>query len=554
MNRRLGAAGIGLLMAGCLVRAVAATPVASIYLESLNALQRQMFQSAEVFEAPELGAVPMLISMGLPGASQLDPSAPLGLHIYDIGNGRAGYLMEVTPAAGQVERLLQAVAGSRGQALPPPVDGLYVFEGGAARMAGGQLLLARSVEDLDACMGGTFARPALPAVNGVFRITVRPTAMRPLVNVCKAAADDMRRTQKDEAWAAVQAMTRLYDRALAQLAAVEMGMAVEPEGLFLRSRVTPEPGTAAVALIRSLKPVGAAPLALLDPGSLFSMATGAYTLPVNVERQLLDFYRRLLDTLPAFSAVDPDEIMTMVKFSLSMLGAPTAMSGRLDPEVQALRLQGLIGVADAADGLARMLAMVQSHSYRTMLAQVGMTVAGPVQRMHGDTAVHTLQFHAEPDLDALRVAIRAQRPSAAAQEAGIKAVQKMVPFFGHGAEYAATTHGMVFGLGAPAMIEQALARTRLAAPSAEAARITARVSPVTAPVAVCRFALLEALGMGWQARQASPAVKTALAMLKGGEGVVGAAWVEGDQLVRAVLVPAADIKVLGGAIRSMQGF
>lgn len=80
------------------LNSIAATRICSVYLESYSALQKQLFLGAETFQAPQLGAVPMMISAGLPGASQLDNAKPIALHVLDLGGGETGMVIEVSPS------------------------------------------------------------------------------------------------------------------------------------------------------------------------------------------------------------------------------------------------------------------------------------------------------------------------------------------------------------------------------------------------------------------------------------------------------------------------
>ena len=102
----------------------AATRVCSVYIESYAALQKQIFLGAEIFQAPQLGALPMVITKALPGAAQMDNGKPVALHVLDIGAGKTGFVLEVTPA-GTAEAYLQSIAGAEAK-LPVPVDSAAV--------------------------------------------------------------------------------------------------------------------------------------------------------------------------------------------------------------------------------------------------------------------------------------------------------------------------------------------------------------------------------------------------------------------------------------------
>ena len=80
------------------LRAGAVERLCSVYLESPAALQQQVQLAAQVFESQELGMMPMMITMMLPGGNQVSMSDPVALHVFDIGSGRTASLVELTPA------------------------------------------------------------------------------------------------------------------------------------------------------------------------------------------------------------------------------------------------------------------------------------------------------------------------------------------------------------------------------------------------------------------------------------------------------------------------
>jgi hypothetical protein len=166
----------------------AATRICSVYVESYASLQKQLFLGAEVFNAPDLGALPMWITRSLPGAAQINPDQPVALHIFNVGNAETGFIMELTPVGTNASAYLQAIIGNESK-LPAPVNGVYVFNGGAARVVGTRVLFAPKAADLEACAGTNApALPSIPTIPGTIRVVVFPAAMKPMINNFKTTA------------------------------------------------------------------------------------------------------------------------------------------------------------------------------------------------------------------------------------------------------------------------------------------------------------------------------------------------------------------------------
>lgn len=533
----------------------AADRICSVYMESPSALQMQIQQASQVFEAPELGMYPMMMTMMVPGGSQVSMSEPVSLHVFDMGDGRTAGLVELTPAT-TAEMFLKSLTAASGVPLAPAVEGRYVFEGGVAQVRGARLLLARTADELDACTGGAVpALPPLPAIPGVIRIAMAPAAVVPMLDGMKAQCiGSMAAGGPDVAQAQemMEMVFGLYTRALAQINAVNIGIAVQPEGLMIRAQMVPVSGSTIASTLATMQPVDPAYLSFVQKGELFAMASGSYTLPDQLKHQIVSLYIKMVKASPQAAGIDTEELSFAMRESVESLGAALAWSGGMTPDGSSIMMQGSMGIVPALSYLEKMVAMSSLPVMKAITAQSGVSMGEAVKRLYKDYPVYHWSF----SLD--EAALRKQMGAGAQEmdEQAFAAVRKMMRFFGSGYDYAATPRGVAFGLGSASMVEQASDRLMADAPDlSESARIRALLSPVSAPVALGRFGLLDAVRAG--ARMATevagvPPVE-AIAGLPAGEGIIFADWITGIEVNSALLVPAADIKAISAMAKSMRG-
>jgi hypothetical protein len=544
------------------LKASAATRICSVYLESYSALQAQLFLGAQVFEAPQLGALPMMITMGLPGAAQMDNGKPVALHVLDIGAGKTGLVIELTPST-TAEAYLQAIAGADKQ-LPPPVEGLYVLEKGvAARIVGTRLLLAPKADDPEALLGKEAgALPAMPALPGVIRVSVSPAALKPLLENFKktlAALPATGAPNAEQGRRSMEAAFNFYALFLDQIDALHIGLNIQAEGLFIRSRLAPKPGSDIAATVATIKPIPASQLAFIEKDSLFSFASGNYTLPPALKRQIVDLYTQMAASSPLYEASQTNELTTVMNQSMRVIGAPMAFTGNLPTNSQALLVQGVMGVSNPGAYLNDQLAMMKTPAFQKLMKLSGMVLPEPTQRGFKGLTVYTWKslFDEKALAKALRDALPTNTPPEkleAVTQASMASMGFVMKLFGGGYEYAATSKELVFGMGSPAMIEQAVGRMQAPAGSSpEAERIRKLLAPSAAPHAMGRLSLggvLE-LVMSTQPELAASLKKDAQA-LPASEGTVFADWVASGEILSALLIPPSEIKALTAQTQAIQ--
>lgn len=540
------------------LNSTAATRICSVYLESYSALQKQLFLGAEAFQAPQLGAVPMMISAGLPGASQLDNAKPIALHVLDLGGGETGIVIEVSPS-GAPEAYLKALAGE-GAALPEPAGGVYTLANGtSAKVAGGRLYLAMKGTDLSACLGlGVEKLPEMPALPGVLRVSLSPAALAPQLAKFKKTMSAMPMggaANAEQGQRSMAAMLDFYGLMLGQLDGYHLGLNIQPEGLFIRTRVSPKAGTDLAALMASGKPASAAQLAFIEKGSLFSYVSGGGVIPERLKQQVIALYAQMAALSPLYGPAQTNELAGLMRASVRMFGAPMAFTGTQAAEGGALLMQGTIAVANPVAYLAEQIEMMKSPAFQKLMGQSGMKFPEPTVR----TCKGLKAYAWKTELDevamekAARAGLPANLPPEKAEEAlksSMASIRSAMMLFGGGYEYAATAKELVVGMGSPAMLEAAISRVQ-AAPvaSAEAARIEALLSPSVDPRSLGRFSLGGLMGM-MMATQ--PELALAVKGLPAGEGVVFASWPVGGELLTALLVPASEIKAVTALTQAVQ--
>jgi len=525
-----------------------ATRVCSVYVESYAALQKQLFQGAEIFKSPQLGALPMMLTLSLPGAAQINHEQPLALHLFDTGAGKAGFVLEVTPA-GAPEAYLQAIIGNEAE-LPKAVGGVYAFPGGAARVVGARILLSPQAADLAACTGGDAAPlPPLPAIPGTIRVSVAPASMKPMFESFKKKIADIPSSGMPNAGQtrqSLEAVVDFYSLLLGQIDLLEIGIAVQTQGLAFHTRMRPVKGSDIAAMVASAKPAAPEHLAFIEKDTLFGLASGPFTLPDATRKQFIGLYTRILRLTPNLATLDPAGIAAIMEQSLRVLGTPLACSVSRSPET--LLVQGVLTLPNAETYLNEQRAMMTNPVCLAIMKQSGMKAVEPAVRSYKKVNIHTYKILF--DEEAFKAILREQLPTNAPQELvqaslenGLKPLRAMRGFFGSGYEYAATGKNLAFGMGAPARIEAVI--DRLGAPArapAEAARILAALAPPTAPCAVGRLSCAGFFQMMLAMSGSLPPATTA--ELPPGEGAIFTKWVDNGDVRSTFLVPPSEVAAL----------
>lgn len=525
----------------------AATRLGSVYFESYAAFQAQVQQASQVFQAPQLGMLPMLVGMRLPGAVQMSHEKPLAIHIMDLGRGQTTWVFDVAPA-GTAEAYLHTLTGA-GVALPPPTDGFYLLENGlAARIAGDRLLLAPQARRPEMWFGGNLGvMPPIPDMPGAVRVAIAPAAIESMLQQARQRLSQAPAGGVPAAGPNVDAAKKVLDvyaGLLGQMEGIYLALDVQPEGLFIRSSLLPRPGSDLAALVQSMQPASPRQQAFIDRDALFAYISGSVTLPPALRQQFIDLYVGL----------SGEEWGTLIKDSLDMVGMPLAMRGTLPPGPPALQLHGLMEVPDPAAYLARQLALQQSPVLRKVSPIV---FAEPVARAYKGVTIQSISNRF--DEAAWERQFRASMPSnlppdradASLQSARCM-LQALLPVIGARADYAATPAGLAFGLGASSMIEQAV-DSALAAPASapEVERISAVLAPAAPVHAMGRFAL-GALLDRVAPLSLDAAAGTAQAPVSAEAGaILYADWNVGAELQSVWLLPAGEIQAVRARLPAM---
>jgi hypothetical protein len=548
-----------LAFAGVGLDAAAATPICSVYLESLSTLQKLFLLGAQAYQSPQLGALPMLMSAGLPGAAQMSQEKPVALHVLDLGGGKTGMVIEVFPA-GEVDAYLKALAGAEA-ALPVPVDGIYTLgRGMAAKVAGNRLLLVPKAENAAQCLS-VGQLPEMPALPGVLRISLSPAALAPMLDNLKktmAAMPAGVNPQADKGARAMSGIVDFYRQMLSQIEAMHLGLNMQQEGIFIRTRLAPKQGSDMAAVLSSGKPLSAAQLGFIEKNSLISYTTGGCTIPDRLKQQLVGFYTQMTAMSPLYKPSQTNDIAAVMNRSIRMLGAPMAFTSRLAEDGGALLALGAMGVADPAAYLKEQVEIMKAPGFLNMMEPTGMKFPAPTTRQCKGVTVYS--WKTEYDEAAMKEAARAALPAnmpaekaAAALESSLASMRMMMNLFGKGYDYAAMPKDVVFGMGSPAMIEAAIDRVGTAAKeSEEAARIEAVLAPSGAPYTLGRISLSKLMGLILAAQPELAAAMKGAQAAAVDEGIVFAAWPYKQERLTALLIPASDVKAISSFAQAAQ--
>ncbi|MDX9862880.1 MAG: hypothetical protein RBS99_18375 [Rhodospirillales bacterium] len=528
----------------------AATRLASIYFESFATLQAQVQQAAQVFQAPQLGTLPLLVGMRVPGAIQMNNEKPIAIHIMDMGRGPVALVYDVAPS-GTAEAYLHALAGA-GIALPTPTDGYYLLENGlAARIAGDRLLLAPQARRPEMWFGGNLGTmPPIPDMPGAVRVAIAPAAFESMLKqfrqrmaAAPAGSPPLAGVNTD----AAQKVLDFYARLLSEMDGIYLGIEAQPEGLFIRSSLMTRPGSDLASLVGSMQPATPRQLAFIDRNSLFGYASGLVTLPPALKQQFIDLYVGMGALAPTATGLSGDEWSELMKDSLGTIGVPLAMQGTLQAGSRALLLQGLMGVPDPSAYLASQLALQKSPAFKKISPVV---FSEPVTRSYKSVAI--LSVSNRFDEAAWERQLRASMPSNLPPDRAVASLQParammqaLMQIVGGPSEYAATPAGLAFGLGASSMIEQAVDRALAASSSApEAGRIgelLAQAAPVHAMGRLSLSALLDRVAPLPPPEAAAPAPPPASPEAS---AILYADWNVASELRSVWLLPTSEIQAI----------
>ncbi len=518
--------------------AVAGTRLASVYVESISALQTQLLQAAQVFEAPELGSAPMIMSMMIPGFAQIDKNAPVGIHVYAGGEDKVGVVISLTPSVAP-EVFLGGLLAMQGATLPDAVDGRYVTPKGVAQMQGEQLLIGRKVQDLDLALQ-TGIPAVLPVVPGLIRLDVAPATLVEILGELEALALETMPADAEQREMLQKGMG-FYRRGLAQVASFQQGIGITEQGLVCRSRMLPQPGRALEAIVQSLQPVDATWVAQLEEDRLFGAVAGAYSIREDILRSVLDMYLSWMQTVPEEFAMDPALVRAMFEPSMATVGAPTFWFANMG-DAGSFAMLGGVRVPDAENLLQQMIALSTGETYQKQMAASGMKVSDPVARVVNDQTVY--RWSVELDEEAFLKQLR-EAGAPDADQADLAPLKQVLDMFLSGYDYAATSEGLAFGIGAEAGIAQAM--QLLGGGKSTSRTLLERIGAPVAPYMVARFDLIAWMQVLEQFEAAPVPV-----VAGPGEGVLFAGWRVGAAVEQMMLIPAADIRALKAAAQAAQ--
>lgn len=538
------------------VSAAEPTRVCSVYVQSFTAFQQQLAVGMTAFGSPQLGVLPMMLKTSVPGAAQMDETQPLALHVFTTGTGKSGRVLELTPSS-TPESCLQLLVG-QGAQVPAPSNGVYRLKKGmAAKIVGKRLRIALKSDDSAACLAlPDSAFPAMPDVPGAVRVSVVPSALRPLLNqfrqtasahpVQGAGAEAAERGRRT-----LDSVCAFYGTLLGQIDALALGLEIRESGLFLNSRLTPAAGTDIASLIASAKPASAKELAFMDAGSLFSFATGGSTVPSALKQQLVSLYVDLTVSAPNFKGVETNELAAVIGHSMRMFGAPMAFTGSLSTNGTALLSQGMISVPDPAVYVTDLFALMKMPAYQRMMGQSGMTVSNIATRTYKGMTVYA--FKSAFDEAALVRQMGGGATNVSSNATQTAALRTVMSLFGNGYECAAMPSDVAFGMGSPAMVEHAVDRIRSApGASASAQGLQAALGLSAAPHTLGRFSLS---GLFRLSRPVAPGVPVAVKTPPESEDscVMFGSWVAGGEAHSVLLVPPSEIKAVTAQAQALKG-
>ncbi len=511
--------------------------VMSVYLESISALHAQLFQAAQVFEAPQLGTAPMMLNMMVPGYAQVDRDAPVGLHIYIGEEEQYGFVVDLK-TVGAAEPFLGALLAAQGAMLPEPVDGRYVTDEGAAQVLGNRVILANSAEVLDLALFAGLPQE-LPAVAGVLRTQVAPQHVLALFGNIEEMMTQAMPDGHEHADMFDQ-LFGFYRAAFEQIALYETGFSVREDGLVIRSRVTPAAGRALERIVASLQGIDPAWLVSLEGDNLFGIVAGKYEVPKGLLQLLVNYYITWLQSMPVDFAMEPELVEAMFEPALQTAGAPWFLTANMSSE-DGFRLSSGMRIDDAARVLQKMMGLMASEAYQRSMTESGFSMSQAEPRVVEGVDVYRWAMDLDEEI------FRAKIEEAGGDEVDseqFEMIQKMMSSFFSGYDYAATSDGLVFGVTDDAGLAEAirLLGDEEGEASATGQAMLDRIGAPVLPFVVARYDYLALLHM----------VQTFVpdempTFPEKGEGFVYAAWRADNGIEQAVLIPAADINAIRNA-------
>ncbi len=516
--------------------------VMSFHLESIAALQAQLFQAAQIFDAPELGSAPMMFNMMVPGYAQLDRDASLAVHIYSGDAGQFGMVIDLQ-TLGAPETFLGSIFASQGLPLPDPIDGRYVSEQGVAQIHQNRVIMGQDGDALDMAFRVGIPEDLPDDIPGLLRIDMEPAQLMSLLDHFQSMTEDVMPDDHEHA-EMFEEVLGLYRAVFGQISSYKFGIRVQEHGLEFSSRVQPKENRALATIIDSLQGVHTGWIPRLEQEQVFGVVTGGYDVPEELMHRLLDMYIGWMQNMSHDMAMDADVMRASMQPTIKTIGSPSFVFADVT-DTGALDIVSGITLDHADKVLAQMIELTQSEAYQTSMAQSGMKMSEPQQREIEGVDVYRWSIELDEEL------FLQQMEEAGGAEVDLehwKVMQSMMEKFFSGYDYAATADGLIFSMSDEAGLIRAMALLREAqdADGKVSSVLLERIGAPVMPYAIGRLDLLALL------RSIRSLGVTQIPLISAeGEGVVFAGWREDDGVAQTILIPASDIRAIRHAISAM---
>ncbi len=539
------------------LNSVAAERLATLYIESYNELQRQLTLGTEIFEAPQLAAAPLLLNAALPAMNAVDPDKPIALHLLELDNNSTEGVFEVTPA-GELEALLRMIAGIEdNDRLAPPENNIYLLgKDMAARLAGGRLFFYRGKNHTLALADGLELLPAMPAMPGALRISIAPATLASRMDGLMDQLNNMNnvavQTTNPET---LEAMVKFYQNQVKQIAEVHLGIAIQQEGLFIRSRTAPVAESDLAQQIVSAQPLEPSQLALISKDAMINYASGKTTLQPDNAKASLDFWISLIENSNADKKGDIKKLTDIWANLMQLAGAPYAYTVDTPAEKDTpLPLRGFIQYPQAEDFVTQQNQLLESDEIQALFKEANPDSPPlPLKRTHNNIAIFNLPgtFNEESFKENLLKNLPAEMGEEEREKTlkrALESARNSAKLFSYGYDYAALKDSLIFGMGNKEQIEQVIAerQNQQAAPSAAATRIEELISPSGKLHTIGSLSIAKLIVSFATDKKLIDGIKEQPA----GEGILFGSWRIDDEMLGVTLLTPSEIKVISTAIQA----
>jgi hypothetical protein len=524
----------------------------SLHLESYTGLQHQLFRSAELFDAPELGAVPLFLTMAIPGAAHIDHKKPVAVHL--IGKKTVpGVVIEVAPV-GTTDAYIRAVLGKD----PDETRTIHPFNGGAITAVNGRLRISPYPEYLEALeKEGLTTLPAAPDIPGTIKIIAFPAAAQPWfknleTTILTYLSPSLKDYPHDDSTS-----IDLYQSIAEQVKSLTLGIATDDRGLLLHSGIEAVPGTDVAALIASRPPLPPQLLNFRNKNEVFWIAGSGYTMPPTLAEQTAAAHAARLAAKYQLAVPENEEPIDFSTItSLLMAGQAAPFSLSLDIALNALQARGIVMINNPQARYEDYIAAISTLPVTALLKDIGLQIETAAPRKYGST---TIRRHLSLFNDELfrknrenRIPPTTKRKKAVAEIAHQANLKKSLnALVSTGCECAAVADALVFGTGSPAMIESAVDHLNSATTlqiSQNTRNLLERLTLENTPCTVGEIVLSDIIIK--LAHHTPETDKQALSAHTSGEAIIFAEWTKPNAINALTIIPPAEVKALRKIVQS----